>query len=305
MTTAPPTLLAARRLLLDHLDLHPGKVVPADLDPAEVGIVGDAAHVGEGDSYHLGSPEQDPRGSYSVRETPRDRALTGYACALDVGDFTVSVGGRRHDLRSFSVWLVAQCKAGAGDTGDIREVIYSPDGRTVRRWDRWARRTSGDSSHLWHTHISFHRDAIKAGRDQTPVFRRYLTSIGLIKPPAPKPAPAPTPVEEPDMEQSDKLTARTDNANRTVGQVLGDWANLRNWLVSPVGTQDAYLKLSPTSPLALLLNAAGRDGTDEQAIIAGVLAGLDPATIAQRIAEHLPADQAKQVADELSARLAA
>lgn len=40
MTTAPPGLLEARALLLAHLDMHPGQTVSADLDPAEVGIVG-------------------------------------------------------------------------------------------------------------------------------------------------------------------------------------------------------------------------------------------------------------------------
>jgi hypothetical protein len=46
---------------------------------------------------------------------------------------------------------------------------------------------------------------------------------------------------------------------------------------------------------------AGKDMTDEAAIVAGVLAGLDPAAIAAAI----PADLARQVADELAARLAA
>jgi hypothetical protein len=46
---------------------------------------------------------------------------------------------------------------------------------------------------------------------------------------------------------------------------------------------------------------AGKDMTDEAAIVAGVLAGLDPAVIAAAI----PADLARQVADELAARLAA
>ncbi|MEV4270544.1 MULTISPECIES: hypothetical protein [Micromonospora] len=249
-TTAPKNLLDARRLLLNHLDIHPGKVVAADLDPAEVGIVGDPAHRG---GYHCGSDRVVPR-DYSVIESARDRAgLAKWACALDVGEFSVRSGGTTHNLRTFSAWLVAQCKAGTADTRDIREVIYSTDGKTVRRWDRLGKRTTGDSSHRWHTHISYFRDAIKAGRDQTALMRRYLTHIGLIKPPAPPPAP--TPVED-DMEQTDKLTGRTDNANRTVGAVLADLANLRNWLLSPVGAQDGYTAPAPGSPLALLLSMA-------------------------------------------------
>lgn len=195
MTYAPDNLIQVRRLLLQHLDMQPGRVVPSDLDPAEVGIVGDPAHVG---GYHCGA-DRVRRVSgvirdYSVVESSRDRSgLTNAAAALDVGDWSTRVGGKTHNLRSMSVWLVAQCKAGSPDTRDIREVIYSPDGTVVRRWDRLGKRSSGDGSHRWHTHISYHRDAIRAGRDQTAVWRRYLTEIGLIQPPPPKPSPVPEP----------------------------------------------------------------------------------------------------------------
>jgi len=50
---------------------------------------------------------------------------------------------------------------------------------------------------------------------------------------------------------------------------------------------------------ALLGQLAGRDFTDEPAIVAGVLAGLDPSAIAAAI----PPTMAKQVADELTKRL--
>ncbi|MEU4772975.1 hypothetical protein [Micromonospora sp. NPDC023644] len=184
MTRAPENLLAVRRLLLAHLNIDEDTVRSQDLEPAEVGIVGDPAHRG---GYHCGS-DRVVSGDYSVVESPRDRTgLTEFASALDVGDFSVSVRGKRHTLATFSMWLVAQCKAGADDTRDIREVIYSPDGQVVRRWDRLGRRSSGDSSHRWHTHISYHRDAIKAGRDQTALFRRYLIHIGVLS--APQTAP--------------------------------------------------------------------------------------------------------------------
>ncbi|MEK8108645.1 hypothetical protein NKG94_34415 [Micromonospora sp. M12] len=175
MTRAPANLLAVRSLLITHLDNAPG---PDDLDPDEVGIVGDPAHRG---GYHCGS-DRVVNGDYSVVESPRDRAgLTLDAAALDAGQFEVRSGGRTHNLPSFSVWCVAQCAANAADTRDIREIIYSPDGRTVKRWDRLGRRSTGDSSHRWHTHFSFFRDAIRAGRDQRPLFRRYLSSIGLLE----------------------------------------------------------------------------------------------------------------------------
>ncbi|MFF3867342.1 hypothetical protein [Micromonospora sp. NPDC001898] len=290
MTRAPETLLAARRLLLDYLDLHPGRTVPADLDPAEVGIVGDPAHRG---GYHCGEDRVDGD-DYSVRESTRDRAgLSDYASALDVGSFTVRAGGRTHDLRSFSAWLAGQCDDGAPDTFDIREVIYSPDGRAVRRWDRLGRRATGDSSHLWHTHISFFRDAIKAGRDQTPLFRRYLTTIGLIRP---------TPPEVPEMQLTDKIRRDTGNPARTVDDVLADLANLRNWLISPPSTRVPGSLPAAGSPLAVMVAAAGRTAdVDEQAVAAELLRVLTP----QAIAAAIPHALAAQVADELGARLTA
>jgi len=180
VTVAPEGLLAARRLLLEHLDMHPGRTVDADLDPAEVGVIGDTAHAAGGDSYHLGKDQIIRSGHrYSVDESPRDaRGLSIYASAMDVGWFEVSVAGKRWTLRDFSVWLVAQCKAGVPDTRDIREIIYSPDGRTVKRWDRLAKSTTGDDSHRWHTHISEFRDA--RGRHMPGLIRRWLTHIALI-----------------------------------------------------------------------------------------------------------------------------
>ncbi|SCL32979.1 hypothetical protein GA0070616_4604 [Micromonospora nigra] len=179
MTRAPSNLLAVRRLLLDHLNVDTSRVRTDDLEPAEVGIVGDADHRG---GYHCGE-DRVVRNDYSVVESSRDRVgLSDFASALDVGSFSYRDAlGRTHTLHTFSVWLVKQCAAGTADTRDVREVIYSPDGKVVRRWDRLGRRTSGDSSHLWHTHISFFRDATRAGRDLTPVFRRYLVHIGAIK----------------------------------------------------------------------------------------------------------------------------
>jgi hypothetical protein len=196
VTRAPETLLEARRLLLTHLDINPGRTVGADLDPAEVGIVGDSAHRG---GYHCGS-DRVLTNDYSVVESSRDRnGLSDYACALDVGLFEVRAGGRTHNLRTFSSWLVGQCMNNAADARDIREVIYSTDGQSVRRWDRLRRRSGGDSSHTWHTHISYHRDAIKAGQAQTPLFRRYLTEIGLIR------AAQPAPPSEDDMPTADEI----------------------------------------------------------------------------------------------------
>ncbi|MCZ7436476.1 hypothetical protein O7598_08760 [Micromonospora sp. WMMC241] len=302
MTSAPANLLAVRTLLLAYLNVDKNVVRDADLEPAEVGIVGDPSHRG---GYHCGS-DRVVTNDYSVVESTRDRSgLTLYASALDVGTFSVRSGGATHTLRTFSTWLVAQCAANAADSRDIREVIYSADGRTVRRWDRLGKRTSGDSSHLYHTHISFFRDSTKAGRDQTPLFRRYLTAIGLIVPVKP----------ETDMEQTDKLIRNTGSSTRTVGDVFADLQNLRNWLISPAGTAGLVNPPAANSPLQQMLamlqawpalvaqvnELSGKDFTDEQQIVTGVLAGLPP----ERIAAAIPPQIARDVADELSRRLTA
>ncbi|KAB1943274.1 hypothetical protein F8271_10245 [Micromonospora sp. ALFpr18c] len=291
MTRAPANLLALRSLLLTHLDNAPG---PDDLEPAEVGIVGDADHRG---GYHCGS-DRVVTNDYSVVESPRDRAgLTLDAAALDVGGFDVRSAGRTHTLASFSVWCVGQCVANAADTRDIREIIYSPDGTTVKRWDRLGKRTSGDTTHRWHTHFSFFRDAIKAGRDQRPLFRRYLSSIGLL--------------EDNDMTPEEHAWLATVHQNLTlldgrnpIGQIytrmaLGQDATVSNY--KPESPTLTSIAAQVSALQAALTALSGRDFTDEPAIVQGVLAGLTP----ERIAAAIPPTMAKQVADELARRLVA
>ncbi|MCW6003847.1 hypothetical protein K1W54_04520 [Micromonospora sp. CPCC 205371] len=183
MTVAKPRLLEARRLLLDHLDMHPGRTVDADLDPAEVGIVGGPSHVRSGTSYHLGKDQLIlSRRPYSVVESVRDqRGLNNDASAIDIGWFRLTTRRGTFDLRHFSRWLVDLCKAGDPDTADIREVIYSLDGKTVRRWDDLGIRSAGDDSHLTHTHGSIYRDA--DGSCMVRLVTRYLRHIGLLPDP--------------------------------------------------------------------------------------------------------------------------
>lgn len=138
-----------------------------------LGIVGDTRHVAAGTSYHLGSDHLKP-GAYSAIK-PRDVAgLSIYASAFDMG----KLGGTYTKLRIFSGWLVDQCRHNAPDTRDIREVIWSPDGATVLRWDRERgvasepRDGEADSSHLTHTHVSWYRDS--RGRSQVGPWQRYF-----------------------------------------------------------------------------------------------------------------------------------
>ncbi|MFC5927650.1 hypothetical protein [Micromonospora vulcania] len=291
MTRAPSNLLAVRSLLLTYLNVDPDTVRTADLEPAEVGIVGDPAHRG---GYHCGS-DRVVTNDYSVVESPRDTAgLTLDATALDVGGFDVRSAGRTHTLPSFSLWCVGQCAANAADTRDIREIIYSPDGTTVKRWDRLGKRTSGDDSHRWHTHFSFFRDATKAGRDQRPLFRRYLSSIGLL--------------EDNDMTPEEHTWLATVHKNLTVldgrnpvGQIYTRMAEGRDDTGAPVTGHPNLKSLGAqlTALQAALTVFSGRDFTDEPAVVQGVLSGLTP----EKIAAAIPPTLAKQVADELARRL--
>lgn len=146
-----------------------------------LGVVGNAAHTR---GYHLGrdriydgsGPGMGDR-DYSV-QTKRDRAgLTDAASAIDLG----RLNGSLPALYRFSRWLVIQCRQNAPGTRDFREIIYSPDGVRVLRWDRErgyataSKPGEADSSHLTHTHISFYRDS--ESRDKRPVFAGYFATV--------------------------------------------------------------------------------------------------------------------------------
>ena len=165
MTTAPATLTA-----LGSYWTGPGGV--------NLGIVGDTAHADRGVSYHLGKSQLTAT-AYS-RQTARDKAgLTEAASAIDLG----RMDGTLPKLRDFSRWLVVQAQADQPGTSDMREIIYSPDGTKVLRWDRERGATSdpqtgeADASHLTHTHISWYRDA--QTRDHTTAFRPYFEGASM------------------------------------------------------------------------------------------------------------------------------
>lgn len=153
MTFAPQSLLDLRAYL------KPVTGLPDN----DLGIVGDKFHKG---GYHHGKSML-VSNDYSAR-TGRDKAgLTEAASAFDLGMFP--------KLRELSVWCVGQCQARHPDTLDIREIVYTPDGKVVWRWDREHGNEpyiSGDPSHLTHSHFSFYRDS--EFRDKRPLFRRFF-----------------------------------------------------------------------------------------------------------------------------------
>lgn len=166
MTYAPQTYKDAQKYIC----------AVTGLPAVSVGLVGDAAHGTSG--YHLGW-DRVKRGKglqdYSYRESSRDRAhITDASSAIDIGWFSIRIGGRTVTLIDFNNWLIAECRRSAPDTSWIREVIYTTDRRTVRRWDRLGIRSNGDSSHLTHTHLSGFRDA--ENTPKRPLFERFFTT---------------------------------------------------------------------------------------------------------------------------------
>jgi hypothetical protein len=152
VTYAPADLLAVRQFLLTS----------TGLSGDAVGIVGDPDHASTG-GYHEGNDDLARVGrlntDYSKRESARDRPGTNAASAIDYGTFRKNVNGVWVSDRTVTAGLVLACQRGDPRTRDVREVIYTPDGSTVRRFDRLGIRSTGDSSHLYHTHISFFRDS--------------------------------------------------------------------------------------------------------------------------------------------------
>lgn len=137
----------------------------------------DGTYTGGG-GYHAGNDLLAKIGKqttdYSKRESTRDQPGTNGASAIDLGWFDVNL--RRNDgsfirvtLRTLNAWLLQQVDK--PDALWIREIIYSLDGKTVKRYDRLKKRTSGDLSHLTHSHVSGFRD--DEGVPKAPLFERF------------------------------------------------------------------------------------------------------------------------------------
>lgn len=178
MTNAPTCL----RNIRDVIQRHTG------LTANDLGIVPDELHRRTG-GYHCGKDDllaafPDLRKSnglyeYSVRE-PRDLAgLTNSASALDIGMFP--------SHWAFIGRLVEACQVHATGTSCIREIIYSTDGQSVKHYDAINQQTGGDSSHLWHSHISFWRDT--EGRPERAALAGLISNLLASVTPG-RPAPS-------------------------------------------------------------------------------------------------------------------
>lgn len=200
MTYPPADLVAVQHYVRDRTGL------PWDA----LGIIhgspqGGGYHEGHDLLHAAGRAPEDPGSDYSYAESLRDRhGLTDAGSAFDMGD-----GFGR--FREITLGIVSACQRNDPRTRDVREVIYTPDGVTVRRFDRLGIRSSGDSSHLTHTHTSFFRDA-EGRRDRADNYLGLLRELfeGVVD----------------DMldysQQVPDGPARQGNPGRTVGQWIGD-----------------------------------------------------------------------------------
>jgi hypothetical protein len=158
----------------------------------------------EGGGYHEGQDllavanrAPGPQYAYTDYSYGDARAVSSNGIGRDLANGTTLAGvpnaGSAFDLGhgfsnpiAFNNWIVGRAKAGDPRCRDIREIIYTPDGSVVRRWDATGRQAnSGDSSHLSHTHFSFFRDS-HGRRDKDDNFMGLLKEFfqGITAPPA-------------------------------------------------------------------------------------------------------------------------
>ncbi|RKN38443.1 hypothetical protein [Micromonospora endolithica] len=149
-----------------------------------------------------------------------------------------------------------------------RYVIY--ERRLYHRLRGWVSEPySGDNPHDKHFHLSI---------DQTREAEQTTRPWGLLEDDMPTA-----------REIVDELLTREVPSGTLGNFTVADWLKGGRMAAREVGYARAELAA-----------ATGRDPVDEDAIVAGVLAGLSP----ERIAAAIPTDMARQVADELAARLA-
>jgi len=269
--------------------------------------------------YH-GKPEDLPLSDYSLqlaadKAGPRDKAaaidLTMSTSAMKKYTARLDKAARARDPRLF-----------IGGEPILREFIGTLDGVTVYCWVLVGGKALGvgadagpdpgrDKSHLWHIHLSIIRKFVNH-----PELADRLLSVLSGETLAAWQARTTTSTGD-DMQQSDKLVAKTSNPNRDVGDLYGDLSNHRDWEVSPVGTPGLINPPAPGSPAQLIL-AMARDWQAESArqrlrdeailtAVKGLPVGDVLARVDQRAAQLVEAVgmMRSQIATELAPLLAA
>lgn len=248
-------------------------------DKGADGSIGDAAHASSSDH----SPDED---SIVLRARDSDNTNEVHALDIDSSGPWPSDGWFDASVKR----LVERHRTGLDDR--LQYVIW--DGRIANRdVQGWAWRAySGADRHTNHAHFSA-RYTTAAEADTSPW--GVLTAT----------------LEEDTLSWSEDVitnpTWRADSkTNPTVkaGFALYDAWNQAHTAMEKA-TAAAQAAASANTKLDLLLAQvkllSGKDFTDEPAIVAGILQGLNPAVIAAAI----PRELAGQVADELAARMAA
>lgn len=265
---------------LEALRAEFNRVFP-NRDKTSDGGIGDQAHA-TGASGHnpdeTGHPED-----YDADNIDEVRAR----------DFDSDLRHPTVDMEQVTQHLVGECRAGRITW--IKYLIYNR--RIWRASNGWKQEAyTGSSPHTEHLHVSCKPDTASENNTRP---------VGLAS------------LVEADVNLDDKI-GDPANPDRTVRDVLKDVAHLRGFLVGdpkdsavtpPTGTSPvaSLMKMAQAFPaLAASVQAlAGKDFTDEAAIVAGLLAGMDYRKFADAVVEKLPDRDAKQLLDALAARLAA
>lgn len=214
-----------------------------------------------------------PYSDYSYAEASRDlRGMTDAGSAFDLGgDFT--------RFREITLGIVAACQRGDPRTADVREVIYTPDGRTVRRWDRLNVRNTGDDSHLGHTHVSWFRDS-EGRRARVDNFLGLLVELFEGK--------------DTGMDLTDTVPYAS---NRSVGTVLSDLYN------QEMTGHSGYVATDKSYRTVLLDRvAAAVDELRGRPVAAAVAVDVDE--LVERLAAKLLPVIVEAIGDDLARRLA-
>ncbi|MEU4399790.1 hypothetical protein [Micromonospora orduensis] len=245
------------------------------------GIVGDTRHAKRG-GYHISIEDQVSKTDYSVTR-PDDKAPPGSwprdaAAAIDMN---LSLG----DMKVCHARLCAVWRNRAND----------PRARYINAHNGWdgtgnpgrydwvtGSVSTATDDHEWHVHLEIRRRYVNDPKAAAAVLS-ILRGDSLAD------------IQGDDMALDTKTPIYKGGTGPTEREALADlhYAAFK-------GNADSVEQRALARIEAQLAALAGKDFTDEPAIVAGVLAGLDPASIAAAI----PTTLAKQVADELTARLA-
>lgn len=257
-----------------------------DRDKTSDGTISDAAHRAESRTGH--SPD-DTRGSNPEWDGDPDSTPEVRAWDMD------------SDLRSPGVTaqqLVDHIRSLPGVSAVLRYIIF--DRKIYRASNGWKPDPYfGASAHTEHVHFS---GAWSQAADNNTTFDYRLEDLVAL-----------TAAELAKLLNDSTVRAALANGVWNTDNVVAAPGNPKpgkNPDGTPVNThwtaanymQNTYnATVSARGYAADARALAGKDNADEAAIAAAVLAGLDPA----KIAAAIPADLARQVADELAARLAA